>query len=457
MGIPYTKSTNLSSPRTRRVDKTFKSNYQSVFGPDTSTTTYSSFTAAEWKDNLSGYRNPGWQRRIAEGQDAGSVLTASRTRHSGSSGSLYAAVRKKYDGTHWYEEAVSVPYGLVGIPKPSAFTDYAALQTKAKNAVIAKAVQRARQVQTGFQSGVYLGELRESVRMFTGGVKGIAQGIDRYLTRSGRETARAIRRLPRRLRLPAANSALADQWLMMQYGIKPFVNDVQSAAEALARLEFDSQMEDRVIFKVTSVAKRAQLVDVGTGPAFWNYVDLNNPSVQVRYRLRDDDLVRVTLLVCVEANRTGLGGLAQYMGFTTQDFLPTVYNLIPYSFLLDYFSNCNEVVDAYAFNWSAVKFVWETVKIERTRCIDECVFDRTMFLNAYSAGAGFYGHTTSFTAPTQRWTVSSVSRQPHANYLVPEVEFEIPGAKDWRKWANMSALARNLQVTQRTLFNLLNR
>jgi hypothetical protein len=40
----------------------------------------------------------------------------------------------------------------------------------------------------------------------------------------------------------------------------------------------------------------------------------------------------------------------QSWGLGTRDFIPTIYELIPYSFLVDYFVNIGEILNAWSFN-----------------------------------------------------------------------------------------------------------
>lgn len=297
---PYTETNPNTSDKTwRRIDYTMKSTRPDIYGPDTSSTTYADMNSPRWwYRNESGSRNEGWRDAIRRKSNANSALTLNITDFQGESGAAYARVKKWVSGG-WLQYEKTVPYGLTFIREPAA-PDHSALYDSALNAAKERLVSRIREVQTAFQGGVYLGEARETVRMLTGGVKGIAQGLSTYLSNVSRAgiklgSRHSFRRLPPERKFEKVSGIIADQWLGFQYGVRPFVADVKSAAEAVARLDYDINMDDKVVLRVLETRRASNIVDVGTGGEQWTNSDVSSggsPTIPIRWRLRDDKELR---------------------------------------------------------------------------------------------------------------------------------------------------------------------
>lgn len=447
MTSSYSKIQPDSRYQLRHQDKYVRSNDPGYYGPDTFITILTQVGLDRWTNSIQGTRNPGWQDRIKKGYDANSSMSANRTtfRVFGRSGSAHA-YRKNVQGSRWLIEENIVRYGLGTFGAPTLSIDNS-VKVKAMDLAKTRFLQRARQAQTAFTGGVYLGEAKEAIRMLTGGTRDISKRLNRWLTDDVRRPAKRVNRLPLKKRKKEYNSALANQWLQLNYGILPLANDVKSAAEALARLHNDD-LEPSVSVRSRGVAKAQsysapQSGGVSTVPRFdWTF------------RTRADDLVTLQLRGRVKCKREGLTGVLQYLGLDIQDFVPTVYELIPYSFLLDYFTNVNEIVNAYSFFSSNLEWCWQTERLQRTRRFDDFALD----INQFNSNNSVFEEKelVLLSRPTLECEVKSVSRQNHGRNLIPSFTFEIPGAKDWRKWTNMSALARNSKLALRFINRVLN-
>lgn len=53
-------------------------------------------------------------------------------------------------------------------------------------------------------------------------------------------------------------------------------------------------------------------------------------------------------------------------GFNLEEFVPTVYELMPWSFLVDYFSNLGTVIETGCASQSMIKFALKTTTFEST-------------------------------------------------------------------------------------------
>lgn len=476
MGTSYVKSSTSSVVLKRRIDAKVESTRPDIV-PPSDTTTYQTLGNGKEDLYLSGYRNPGWRRIIESGGNANSELLASKRvlKFVGHSGTAFGRAKKFSTGPSRYVTySKTIPYGLAWLPEPSDPV-LPVLTSDALNEAKVKLNSRISSVQTAFQGGIYLGEARETVMFLAGGTRSLRQAFERYLTQVRKRVERSLRtvRSPTRTKkrkkaggslrdrkIMVANSVIADQWLALQLAIKPLVSDVQSAGEALARLDTMTDMDDRQIVRVTVTKRASSFVDWGNGdPGFWydNSISAGgSPTLPLKYRVRDDDSVRVTLRASVRAKRAGKAGVLQYLGFEPGMFAPTLWNLLPHSYLIDYFTNIGDIVNSWAVWFGDLEWCWRTTLTQRVRLFDDVQMSMATFLATYPTASGWSAHELTFTRPSPRWIVSSLSRQNHGLNLLPEFRFELPGANQWRKYANIAALLRNSRAVSTGLNNLLN-
>jgi hypothetical protein len=120
---------------------------------------------------------------------------------------------------------------------------------------------------------------------------------------------------------------------------------------------------------------------------------------------------------------SGYDAFSEAFGLNWRNFFPTIYELAPWSFFIDYFSNLNEIINALAFNTSSLSWlergVFESSKrIISTSC--EAVEPSTdYFWQMYPTADEKIGSITAL----------SKVREPYEGSLVPSFFFEVPGVK----------------------------
>jgi hypothetical protein len=283
-------------------------------------------------------------------------------------------------------------------------------------------INKANSEYTSFQGGVFVGELGETLRMIRNPAKALRTAIPTYF-RVLSKRARTVRRgLNELARSKARRKVLEDTWLEYAYGWRPLLSDTRDAAKALAAIA-----EKQPPFKViTSFGESESLISQ----------DLFSNQIQTAQwfqpRIRKGK-VRVVIRGVIDLQPSSRRLLnPELWGFDPVSWVPTAWELIPYSFLVDYFSNVGDVLQAWCGQHFRPRWQSETVRtwIEET-------YPRVSLSNQKDIRTEFVNTPFGY-PPYGVFTRCKVTRYPNLNSLVPELVFEIPGLST--KWINLAAL-----------------
>jgi hypothetical protein len=306
---------------------------------------------------------------------------------------------------------------------------------------LVRAIGNARSKQNHFRGGNFLAELRDTIRGLRNPVKGFRELLDTYHRNARKRVKRAVgkRSLPttqqgfRDLERDspdvsrAAQRALSDSWLEANFGWAPLLSDAVDAYHALRRLSASVPLErfygrsDRL--RNLSYTNSSRLHEVTT----------------LRYSVKNYDFYEVIIYGAVKLETSCPSGRAiEEMGVRARDFFPAVWEAIPYSFLADYFTNFGDIIEAASFPRSDLAWVARTFRNHKIRSTERVSIEE----NSPTYPAANSNKTFEFWPASVKWDRMFVSRDRYTGSIVPSFRFEIPGAKNWRKWLNISALAR---------------
>lgn len=219
------------------------------------------------------------------------------------------------------------------------------------HAVLASAENRARsnayqQLSSHFEGLTALGELRETATMLKKPLMGLRRGVDKYASHA-RKVRRGIARkrsvsLPSRQRIWA--DAASDLWLEYTWGWKPLISDVEDLGKAFRERLMRPQ---QALFKARA-----------DGDSF-----VEEPQVIAGYqhmRVITDQRILLKCTVQYKGAAESLltsSSVADSLGIYPAAFVPTAWELCPYSWLADYFTNFGDVLSAWAVS-TRTRFVW---------------------------------------------------------------------------------------------------
>lgn len=367
-----------------------------------------------------------WKRLIREGRYAGTPMVGDRfyfhAPQDGFAGYTLVTVNFGVVSKQRWEWRGQLDWPYNGPVDPSSWE-----VTSVRNRARMGFIRKASAALTSLKSEVCLGEMGQTLRLLNGATRDLFHGIKGFF-------AREPSRLFRARTLRDWERAVSARWLEFQYGVKPTISDINGALKGLSRMRDFRPPTQSVSFR----AYDEWVYDVNKYSD--NYFQLNLANVLTRM---NEFGVRYYGKVAIPNN--GLNSINTEFGLTFSEFVPTLWELIPYSFLVDYVSNIGDIIEALAFNRASL--LWTATGELRGSRIKS---DLKITIGS-SVGANQYitDRTTNTGTPVTWWR-RQINRQAGISAgLIPEIQFEIPGTST--KWLNILALGHQRTLLQKAV------
>jgi len=270
--------------------------------------------------------------------------------------------------------------------------------------------QRAKEASSSFQSGQDLVEWRQTYESIRHPLKSLFDLTSGYLKRS--------KKIARTNRGKSLIKALSNSYLEYTFGWKPLALDVGDAlSHAVRQGSYSPVVRIKASAKLDYSGSNIG-ADIGTPvSAFGLWCNLHKSGVYT-----------TTFLGGMKTGAVnGVISTQQAYQLLPEDFLPTLYNVIPYSFVLDYFTNVGDIVNAISMRRG--QFVWCQVT---NRTVKQRGISALYLINKNtSEPVTEHGCFNGRTLVTEKIIQRRVVAEP-AN-LFPEFRFELPklGSKPW--------------------------
>lgn len=375
------------------------------------------FTSAVWLDADQAGDVPNYRYKISNHIDATSTVGASRVKIESTDGYEDVEIRNKI-GLTYVRSIHRIRGEMVG--SPTLAYPGTLLTDKANNAAIMDFNKRAYNKVTSLNAGIVVGELRETLQLIRNPLKSLRDSIDSYHRATRRQFTR--RRRKRRKR-QAIKEAIRDSWLTYAYGVKPLVSDVKGGCEALAKYQHGTLD----IENVSSQANESELISDSTSITTVGAVKRHIRRVVI-------DNCQVKFRGQVRAASNGRPSTPALLGVRWSDVPLIAWELTPYSFLVDYFTNVGDILTSWATG--AIDFAWKnrSEKYTRERVTSTSYPNKVQVVHPDTLTKELYGSCKVRSVNT-RFTRSSVP-----GIMIPTFQWEIPGYKS-TKWLNIAALA----------------
>lgn len=380
----------------------------------------------------SGTSLPNFRRIIAQGGNAVTNRTIVVTDFAFKRGSMLG---KRYcshaSAKSWSYQDIEGDLAHGSVTMPSAPSS--SLDTEADNAAKAAFISSARSKQTSLAGGVVMGELRETIRLVRNPLYSLRRSFDAW-NRTARQASKKAGWRGDNSRLTERQSrnvqrALSEEWLKWRFGVLPLASDIEGGLKALRRLTRRNRVP------TARVTGQGDKESVSISPAASNATAWNITNVLCEIQTATKMSVRYYGAVKLEMERAQ--AFKQEFGLQTKDFLPTVWELIPYSFVLDYFTNAGKIIEAVSFPRSDLAWVGRVH-------VNSVVRDGSRMVHTDSTSTHpdvgpiivVEGFSPSAVVITRKY----IQRIKHTGHLVPSLQFNL--LRSGLKWLNLTALAR---------------
>lgn len=373
-------------------------------------------------DTLNGEKNPRWRAQIRDVVSATTPLNGKKykfwwTQYPSMRASFYNKVNPEKDKLHFVYSILGVEDSGSGISTflPTVAVPTPANVTSANNLAIAKLTDKLNELQSLAKVGEDLGEIRQTAKALSNPFKPVRDVVLKSfaLARKGLRG--------RRQPIEIAKD-LADAHLEFAFGWKPLANSIASSIVALQnRASIGLYHPFHAKGKLAFDGWNTRASEYIQGTFIVAQFDVQQAS----------EVVVVYQGVWEEKCKLPEKSVNRVLGLTSVDVLPTMWNLIPYSFLADYFTNIGDIVGALNSPWGAVAWCNRTERVETKRRV----------LVSYVNGLpnSFYGlilqNPGIFDASVTTFTRSVQAARP-----LPELEFTRLRDITGKQWLNMAAL-----------------
>ncbi|DAD51846.1 TPA_asm: maturation protein [ssRNA phage Esthiorhiza.4_2] len=391
---------------------------------------FENWTASPDKFNSrSGGSSKDWKRAIAQRISASTGYSVEHWEVEKEPGYCIFDYTYKVTGRTYYNRILQDLTGFTNWP-PFYAGDISDIDDQARTQFLSRCFR----AQHTFQGGVFLGELREAVHMIRHPLDSLVGGMQQYLNALRRRKRKGIghgRRLQK---------MIADTWLEYVFGWGPLLSDIDSGAQALANATTYRAPTKHVI----GSAKKSEVVH-GT------YSDVISPDNQyyfVSYKPITKTEVEVKYIggVYAKAGGDGISSNLADFGVDMRSFLPTLWELIPYSFLVDYISNVGQFVEGLSFMTSDLIYVTRTLKSTTERWASGFQTQ-----NNIQHDDSFLIRNELFVPGSSRMAGSLYQRNDVLSSIgLPSLAFTLENL-NFRRGANISALGAAAAATSRHL------
>jgi hypothetical protein len=373
-----------------------------------------------------GVSNPGWKRQVDAGENATTPLSARYETFESWPQKDYVVLVAREPPESPTPNARYLMYpnrSLSGYDMTGQLTD--SDSSEADNRARAKFFKKLREEQVRFSGPTFLGELAETLHMIRRPATALRDGIRDYVG-----ALRKRKRADPRNWLRAASGT----WLEYSFGWTPLLHDVQDAYSA-----YESLVTKTRTAKIS--AGGVQERELHQGP----YADTLSGVPYCSYFLKYQvvlykNTVRYKGALRARAEGATISDKLAVFGFTPSEFVPTAWELLPWSFLVDYFTNIGDILTSVVTDTSRLAWVNKT-EIRESTFVQNRVLDVARIKSSMAPNTYVYSDSQTGEAIFKR---RDITRSVGTGIAIPNLAFDLPGSN--KQLLNMAALLGQVNV-----------
>jgi hypothetical protein len=222
------------------------------------------------------------------------------------------------------------------------------LSPSADNQAIAKLYDALQAFEGTQGTGEDLGELGQTLKLLTSPFKGLRTAV---LSMDG-----LFNRALRKRTSAAVAKGLADATLEYKFGVLPFVNSISGVVSGLEGRDYLFNYYPFQCSGRSDSGTYQDVKNVGLGSGFYFNTSMRTTTL---------DTVRYKGVWSAQAG-VDRRAVSDVLGLRWQDIIPTMWNLLPYSWMFDYVTNIGVIAQSLSVPWGGVRWCNRTVRREVT-------------------------------------------------------------------------------------------
>lgn len=355
-----------------------------------------------------GSDDPHWRSKVEQGLNATGTLNVTF------SSITYIAGALTFKNPRSSQVVVDTAAGY-NVLELASTTFSTAQLADARNTAAIYIRKRIRDEQESYQGLTVLAELRETIQMLRSPSKELYDSLMELLNAHK----------PKGRRKVSHSKALADSWLVWSFGAQPLISDITAICEAARKFETEKRVKR---LTATGKSEAESYSQVANG--------VYSTAIMARHTRRYHSKSQCRYLVGYEIKPTSQGSssldrIIEYGGFNLSSIVPAVWEGIPWSFLIDYFTNIGDVLSAACTSMEGVKW-----SLEGTRQDNEVSFSDGHFTGDFYRSTYYCTKQVPMQYTSTRTRITRVA----VDIPIPGFRLELPGRP--AQFLNMAALAR---------------
>jgi hypothetical protein len=316
--------------------------------PFVSTPVNGSGNFGSFLSSADGFKNPKWRHQVKTGQNATTRFSGIRYRIPRPFYSVGYSATYQQAGIDYTESPVSSGYAFLDTPSPQ--DPPSDVVTNTTNRCIRKFLDEWRSAQSSIEAGQDFGEIKATLESLHHPFKSLRDGITTYISKLRKFKGK----YKGRYRKTNLDKALADTYLELHFGVGPLGDDIASVINDAAR-----QRPKQKVIKSTAVG---HFSGSNVSVAFQTPGYVLTPLTQNK-KSSSSYSVRYIGAISTGAVNNQIS-VDQSLRLLPRDWAPTAWDLLPWSWMADYFVNIGDIINSLSVRYSDL--VWGCIT-ERTQ------------------------------------------------------------------------------------------
>lgn len=418
-------------------------NHWSFVSKDSGSSGLSSGGTNTFVSTRDGTKNPLWKAQTSRNQQAGTPYTAELTELLASKpGRVSARAAFKFPQDPPIEPWSSSFTGTLS----AGVTSHLALSGEdltVLSAARSKFYRRLAELQQEMCGPSAVAELLDTVKFLLNPFGGVVRMTEHYLGQL-REKRRGLRG-PVAYKRQQWEKVVANGYIEYAFGLSPLISDTEAIAKALARMMMN---ESGKRIRARSSFDKAEVMH--------DHLLLPGTIIAVNQMTEIRTSYKVQIIGYVGGNVSGPTGsvdrLIGLLGFKPENWIPAVWEAVPWSWLIDYFTNIGDILNAAALASAKTNWLVETITKQTELTINNVV-DPIATQAQFSSRTYTLGFDVSGNGPVSVTRRTTINRSLPATVGIPSLVLEHPFGS-YKKILNMAGvvMSRRSETSNHWIF-----